>query len=99
MEFYKTWGEWGALANFSPHPIRMPEGPGDQILPGGNSAAQRSWPTVEHYYQAQKFAGARCVQGALSGQQEQGLPDRPVPDSICALRQVQLQARGAAAGV
>lgn len=46
-EFYKACDEWGALSNFSPHPISMPEG-------GGRS---REWRSVEHYYQAQKFAG------------------------------------------
>ena len=60
VEFYKTWGEWGSLANFSPHPILMPGGQGDQ-LPAGTPAAMRSWPTVEHYYQAQKFAGTQAA--------------------------------------
>ena len=59
VEFYKTWNKWGALANFSPHPIRMPEGPGDRAIPAGHGS-QRLWPTVEHYYQAQKFAGAHA---------------------------------------
>ncbi len=34
--FYKAWDEFGALSNFSPHPIRMSE---------GDSAQE--WPTVE----------------------------------------------------
>ena len=66
VEFYKTWNEWGALANFSPHPIRMAEGPGDRASPASSSSQpqhtgqHRLWPTVEHYYQAQKFAGKLC---------------------------------------
>ena len=42
IKFYKAWDEHGALSNFSPFPVRI-----DDI----------EWPTVEHYYQAQKFAG------------------------------------------
>ncbi|KAK9790777.1 hypothetical protein WJX73_009297 [Symbiochloris irregularis] len=73
VEFFKAWDEWGALSNFSPHPISMPEGAADssftQLQPAGNSgtpaassngkapAQHRLWRTVEHYYQAQKFAG------------------------------------------
>jgi diaminohydroxyphosphoribosylaminopyrimidine deaminase/5-amino-6-(5-phosphoribosylamino)uracil reductase len=34
--FYKAWDDFGALSNFSPHPIRMSQG----------DAAQE-WPTVE----------------------------------------------------
>ena len=46
-EFYKVWDRFGALSNFSPHAVRMP----------GADGTLRMWPTVEHYYQAQKFAG------------------------------------------
>lgn len=46
-EFYKAWDRYGALTNFSPHPISLPNGDGQL----------QSWHTVEHYYQAQKFAG------------------------------------------
>lgn len=46
-EFYKVWDRYGALSNFSPHPVRLPDAGG----------TPRDWPTVEHYYQAQKFAG------------------------------------------
>lgn len=45
--FYKAWDPYGALSNFSPHPIRMPDGNGNYV----------TWPTVEHYYQAHKFVG------------------------------------------
>lgn len=40
--FYKVNDPYGCFSNFSPHGIR---------LQGTN------WPTVEHYYQAQKFVG------------------------------------------
>ena len=40
--FYETSDEFGCFANLSPHPIRM---------------KGKLWPTTEHYFQAQKFAG------------------------------------------
>ncbi|MEN9207253.1 MAG: NADAR family protein [Gloeomargarita sp. GMQP_bins_44] len=40
--FYRVEEPYGFLSNFSPHPI---------VLDG------QLWPTVEHYYQAQKFVG------------------------------------------
>lgn len=43
--FYKTWDPYGAFSNFSPHPLQLPDENGDDYM----------WPTVEHYYQAQKF--------------------------------------------
>ncbi|MCT7950644.1 NADAR family protein [Ancylothrix sp. C2] len=43
--FYKVSDPYGYLSNFSPHGIHL----------GG-----LDWPTVEHYYQAQKFAGSQC---------------------------------------
>ena len=67
VEFYKAWDEWGALSNFSPHPIRMPEGPADAVYgqPHSNGLSNGKapshfwlWHSAEHYYQAQKFAGA-----------------------------------------
>ncbi|XP_027089562.1 riboflavin biosynthesis protein PYRR, chloroplastic-like [Coffea arabica] len=45
--FYKTWDPYGAFSNFSPHAIRIPDENGDYF----------TWPSVEHYYQAQKFIG------------------------------------------
>ncbi|TAF05944.1 MAG: NADAR family protein [Nostocales cyanobacterium] len=41
--FYKVWQPYGCFSNFSLHPIEM-----DGVC----------WPTVEHYYQAQKFVGS-----------------------------------------
>ena len=41
--FYRRRDAFGWLSNFSRHPIEM---------------KGRVWPTVEHYYQAQKFAGS-----------------------------------------
>ena len=59
VQFYKAWDAYGALSNFSCHAVTMPEGP----LTDANSAQesssplhQREWRSVEHYYQAQKFA-------------------------------------------
>lgn len=40
--FYSTKGTYGAFSNFSAHPFVI----------GG-----KRWPTTEHYFQAQKFAG------------------------------------------
>jgi ribA/ribD-fused uncharacterized protein len=42
IKFYKVDDEYGCFSNFSPHPIRM---------------KGKVWPTSEHYFQAQKFAG------------------------------------------
>jgi N-glycosidase YbiA len=42
IRFYKVDDEYGCFSNFAPHPIRMKE---------------KIWPTSEHYFQAQKFAG------------------------------------------
>jgi ribA/ribD-fused uncharacterized protein len=44
IRFYSTRGELGYLSNFSRHPIRL---------------KGKTWPTVEHYFQAQKFAGTK----------------------------------------
>ncbi|OUL37407.1 Swarming motility protein ybiA [Nostoc sp. T09] len=41
--FYKVWQPYGCFSNFSPHGIQI-----QGIY----------WPTVEHYYQAQKFVGS-----------------------------------------
>ncbi|CAG9463316.1 unnamed protein product [Pedinophyceae sp. YPF-701] len=62
VEFYKPWDANGALNNFTPHPITMPAGPGP-VEPGspGDEGA-REWPSVEHYYQAQKFAGVAAAE-------------------------------------
>ena len=42
IHFYALSDEYGAFSNFAPHPI---------FLKG------KLWPTSEHYFQAQKFAG------------------------------------------
>ncbi|XP_010426181.1 PREDICTED: riboflavin biosynthesis protein PYRR, chloroplastic [Camelina sativa] len=47
--FYKTWDLYGSFSNFSPHPIRMPC--------GEENDDYMTWPSVEHYYQANKFVG------------------------------------------
>jgi len=43
INFYSTTGEHGCFSNFSRHTI---------VLKG------KKWPTTEHYFQAQKFAGS-----------------------------------------
>jgi N-glycosidase YbiA len=42
IEFYGLKGEYGELSNFAPYPIHL-----KGVI----------WPTNEHYFQAQKFAG------------------------------------------
>lgn len=39
--FFKTWDLYGALSNFSPHPIQMPD----------DNDGYSTWLSVEHYYQ------------------------------------------------
>jgi len=69
VEFYKSWDRFGSLSNFTPHAIAMLAGPmTSEILETFHPAevssssseinpALQVWPSVEHYYQAQKFAG------------------------------------------
>jgi ribA/ribD-fused uncharacterized protein len=42
IHFYRTNDEYGCFSNFGPYPIEL-DG--------------KTWPTSEHYFQAQKFAG------------------------------------------
>ncbi len=42
ITFYSVGGDYGCFSNFAPYPI---------VLKG------KTWPTSEHYFQAQKFAG------------------------------------------
>ena len=42
ITFYRVREPYGEFSNFSPHPIEL---------------KGRTWPTSEHYFQAQKFAG------------------------------------------
>ncbi len=54
IEFYRVSDEYGCFSNFSPHPLRL---------------QGKVWPTSEHYFQAQKFAGtprAEAVREARS---------------------------------
>ena len=46
VRFYRPQEEYFELSNFSPH---------------GFEADGVWWPTVEHYFQAQKFSGASCA--------------------------------------
>lgn len=68
VEFYKAWDLYGTLSNFSPHPVMMPESTynsGGQAQNGSGGGPMRRWQTLEHYYQAQKFAGEQAV-GSLA---------------------------------
>ena len=40
IRFYSVGDEWGEFSNFAPFPIVL---------------AKKTWPTTEHYFQAQKF--------------------------------------------
>jgi N-glycosidase YbiA len=42
LSFYRTGDEYGYMSNFSAHPVEI-DG--------------KRWPTTEHYFQAQKYAG------------------------------------------
>ena len=42
IHFYSTAGEYGCFSNFSRHTVFL---------------KKKRWPTSEHYFQAQKFAG------------------------------------------
>ena len=42
IRFYRVSESYGEFSNFSPHPVRL---------------KGKLWPTAEHYFQAQKFAG------------------------------------------
>lgn len=44
IKFYSTHGSHGCFSNFSNHPIKL---------------KGKTWPTTEHYFQAQKFAGTK----------------------------------------
>lgn len=72
VEFFKAWDEWGALSNFSPHPIDMPRGQADHQGPASAAPAlQCRWASVEHFYQAQKFMHAEgSVDAALRARAE-----------------------------
>lgn len=43
INFYRTGDEYGHFSNFAPYPIEL---------------KGKVWPTSEHYFQAQKFAGS-----------------------------------------
>jgi ribA/ribD-fused uncharacterized protein len=54
INFYRLNEPFGEFSNFSPHPIKV---------------KGKTWPTSEHYFQAQKFAGTEheaAVRGAKS---------------------------------
>ena len=54
INFYSTTGDYGCFSNFSKHPIHL---------------NGKRWPTSEHYFQAQKFAGTEHEEAVrLAGQ-------------------------------
>jgi diaminohydroxyphosphoribosylaminopyrimidine deaminase/5-amino-6-(5-phosphoribosylamino)uracil reductase len=68
VTFYKAWDEWGALSNFSPHPIMLSDAAvgadssrdgssSDGSSSSSSSGESREYASVEHFYQSQKFAG------------------------------------------
>ncbi|CAK0784832.1 hypothetical protein CVIRNUC_008037 [Coccomyxa viridis] len=61
VEFYKAWDLHGALSNFSAHSVSMPRGP---VSTSGRlpQAAHQLWPSVEHFYQSQKFEGVESAE-------------------------------------
>ena len=76
IDFYKTKDPYGEFSNFSHHPI---------ILKG------KAWPTTEHYFQAQKYAGTeheeavRLTPGPRSAAdmgRDRKLPLRPDWESV-----------------
>jgi ribA/ribD-fused uncharacterized protein len=61
IRFYGTGGDHGCFSNFAHYPIRLGSG---------------TWPTVEHYFQAQKFAGteyAEAIRRARSPAKAKGM--------------------------
>lgn len=44
IKFYSVIDDFGEFSNFAPYPIKL---------------AKKTWPTTEHYFQAQKFKDAK----------------------------------------
>lgn len=59
VRFYRVGDHLGCLSNFSPHPVMLPRQwvPSWQEGSDDDGEALISWPTTEHYFQAQKFIG------------------------------------------
>ena len=51
IHFYHAGDEYGCFSNFAPYPIEI---------------SARTWPTSEHYFQAQKFAGTEHEEAVRS---------------------------------
>ena len=51
IRFYHAGDEYGCFSNFAPYPIEI---------------SARTWPTSEHYFQAQKFAGTEHEEAVRS---------------------------------
>lgn len=78
VEFFKAWDEWGALSNFSPHPIDMPRGQADHPAADAAPALQCRWASVEHFYQAQKFMHADGAVAAAVRERSEAVIDKIV---------------------
>jgi ribA/ribD-fused uncharacterized protein len=84
IRFYHSDQPWGELSNFSRHPVFL---------------HARIWPTVEHYYQAQKFADTpheevirRCPTPMLAKQRAREIAEASRrPDWSIVKEQVMLQ--------
>ena len=50
IHFYRAWEPYGCFSNFAAYPIEL---------------KGKTWPTSEHYYQAQKHAGTESSTVAL----------------------------------
>src|ERR1051325_2605886 len=62
IRFYRVKEAYGEFSNFSPHPVEL---------------KGRVWPTSEHFFQAQKFAGT---------EHEEGVRQAPSPTASARMR-------------
>jgi N-glycosidase YbiA len=78
IRFYRSRGEHGYLSNFSRHPF---------------SLQGKVWPTVEHYFQAQKFKGTdheemvRRAKGAMQARKLGRTRSHPIRGNWDAVRE------------
>lgn len=92
VQFFKSWGPAGDLSNFSAHPVTLSadpvrasggaDGGGGGGPPPPASSPAVEWPTVEHFYQAQKFAG---VAGPAASALVAAIAAAPSPEAAAKL--------------